>query len=79
MWKMKLKTLKDIESKILCRNPPTNLDMTSHDYGLIESFRELKQESIKWIKDARKNNETITERGWMDFFNIEDSDLHGSS
>ena len=31
---------------------------------------ELKEEAIRWIKDARENNENITEQGWMEFFNI---------
>lgn len=36
---------------------------------------ELKQKASKLIKDARKNSETITEQGWMDFLGITEEDL----
>lgn len=38
--------------------------------------KDLKQEGIKWVKNAREIKEPITEEIFMDFHNITEEDLN---
>jgi|TARA_R100000093_G_scaffold48715_1_gene25135 hypothetical protein len=67
---MKFKTLKDLEVKYI----DTQKKGMYYTFNAIR-VEKLRQEAIKWIKFHRKIKEKMNEDDWIDFFNIEESDL----
>jgi hypothetical protein len=68
-----LKTLKDIAEDI-----EEEFGFFSMNEATIKSFQTIKQEAIKWVKNAIIETRGNLEDGWdqfMEFFNLTEEDL----
>ena len=65
-----LKTLKDLKEKM----SKEIMSGSCHD-RVNETFEEIRQEFIKWAKDAKEYNHKMTQEDFEDFFNITEEEL----
>jgi len=65
--KEELKTLKDLKE--------WRVNAISGEKNEVVSYKKLRQEAIKWIKDLRKYKQEFREAHFLEFMDIEEEDL----